>query len=79
MNSVLNISKRFRDYANIYRTGKLDLLERDLITAADTIDKMAAAIELCEMALRELDNPILADQAKRAIADIGVKNDQNFR
>lgn len=76
MNSVLKLSKRLRKYADGYGILRYESsFKTDLTAAADTIDKMAVALELCEMALREWDNPILADQAKRAISDIGVKND----
>ena len=74
MNSMTELSKRLRNYVADKGDWKFSVLTADLITTADTIDKMSAAIELCEMALRECDNPILADDARRAIADIGVKN-----
>ena len=75
MNSVAELSKRLRAYVDGHGILRSESsFKTDLTVAADTIDKMSVAIELCEMALREWDNPILADQARRAIADIGVKN-----
>ena len=72
----MKLSKRLRAYVDGYGILRSESsFKTDLIAAADTIDKMAVAIELCEMALREWDNPILAEDAMRAIEDIGDKND----